>query len=953
MTNYAATPASNLQAMINALLPGDVLTLGAGTFSNAAINVTVSGNETEPITIRGTIATDGSHSTILSTPGGTTQGWKITGSYIHIEGVDVQNATRGFELSAASHVKIWDVWIRYCPNEGVWVHNNSHHIFLWSIWVGTVDLPAANFTIGYRVGTPNASWTNANTPDRTNNVHIYDAKVSWIKGWTVQVCEGAHHVLVEDVFGDQSSGPTNRPAKGSANGDGGFNSRGDFVQFVRCFCAAPTVNYFKIDRITVGGVEYGHSQELKGGGGRPFGVPDPDNFDPNLYFPGVASNTNDLKVYRNFFDVYRVPVNGFDDTGGSWAAHGWKVPAELFTKMDISGPARRYTLEPLPFGQYFAFGDMQWRVAGDPSQVIPFTTPLTYGNEFVVDRPGGRVVGYAYQRRVTEIAPTLFRVYREEFDENVYLKKAPPSPVLEEYASYEDWSQAFLAWEEVYGNWLYSSPDYLAMPSNTAVVETTKVIPSSSFTGQKWVFGYIDNPFDLIPNYHYQAAFLFPTGTWVSGHIGHSMGLFIQDFWGRSYGANSIVSGPLTVPTCRLTGQIANDDSVSGLDNRPGNVTTRYFSAGPSRQPSGLLYRSLPGETMVWPDMSVLGSAVPMSPIVSYARTVPETVTVTPDMDLQNILDTRIPGDTVIISGTHRGAFVTRESGVDVKPIHLVGDGTARLRYRFGRQGALPALHIKSSYIWVENIVFEEAAKGLLIENGVKGIRVEDCTAQFVAGDGFVAQEDSEDICFISCHTTDTGLSKVTGSGFRIGRHAGSWIQDSHPDGTTKVLVQDCTVTRAYGAGITACDGATLILVKTCSVNHTAGNTPSGVSAGTYYDPAAGYWSRADQIQFEACTVTGAPGAGFLIFDSTWYPNTTNYGRLQEVKGGSSTGQGDAGVVSQSEGLKVYADFTVGTGTRIREIAGGWAAAGSSVAATAFRELGFASVAQHYPPNEA
>jgi len=52
-------------------------------------------------------------------------------------------------------------------------------------------------------------------------------------------------------------------------------------------------------------------------------------------------------------------------------------------------------------------------------------------------------------------------------------------------------------------------------------------------------------------------------------------------------------------------------------------------------------------------------------------------------------------------------------------------------------------------------------------------------------------------------------------------------------------------------------------------------------------------------------------------------------------------------VVSQSEGLKVYADFT-STSPRIREIEGGWSAAGSSVAVTAFRELVFDSVAQHY-----
>jgi hypothetical protein len=341
------------------------------------------------------------------------------------------------------------------------------------------------------------------------------------------------------------------------------------------------------------------------------------------------------------------------------------------------------------------------------------------------------------------------------------------------------------------------------------------------------------------------------------------------------------------------------------------------------------------------------GMAMALDVIVSFARTVTEIITVTPDMNLQDILDSRIPGDTVIVSGIHTGIFVMRESGTEAKPIHIMGDGTARLRYRFGRDSSLPAFRVKASYIWLQNLILEEASGGLVIENGSISTRVDGCTAQFVRDEGFVVQEDSEDTCFINCIAHDTGLGQVRGDGFRVGRHASAWIQDSHPDATSRVLLQGCSAYRNHGNGFSACDGSTQVVMKTCSVNYTLGTPPPLSNV----DGASAYYSRADQIQFVSCTALGAPSAGFQIFDSEWWPNTRDFGRAQEVKGGSSTGHGDAGVVSQSEGCKVYVDFTA-SGTRVREIEGGWSAAGSNVAVNIFRELVWHSVSQHYPPNE-
>lgn len=945
MTNYAATPA-DFQAKVNALLPGDRLTLAAGTYSSATI--AVNGTPEEHIEIIGYMNQDGTWGSQFS--GGTT-GLTITGSYLHIASLLFTGATHGVVFNNASHVKLFEFCVEKCTGEGLQVRNNSHHIFLWSFLMDAFDAAQPRMAKGIQVGTPSASWTNVNTPDRTNNVSIYGGQTAGVKGWGIEVCEGAHHVLIEDVYADMGD-TANRPAAGAVNGDGNFRSRGDWVHWVRCFSFTPTVNGWKLDQVTVGGVTYGHNQVMKGCGSRPNS--------PGPWFAPVASNTTDLKVYRLYWDCFATVFPAFDDTGGTWAQRGWMVPAQLYAPMEIGSPAKTYTLQPLPYGHFQIFWQNSWRGRLDGGYEL-FPNSLTIATEFVVDKPNGRLVGFAYWKLAPECAPTKFKLWREEavpLDYPVGLRPedAPRGPKREDYPDVQSYNDALLVAIDIASQFNLAATATGVFQAATAIQETSATItqPQSWGAGilanQRWIFQYLAQPYDLIPNYHYLASFLFPAQSTDGGNDGWSMGVLFPDFWGRSYGQNGIINGPVRAPAARSSMPAAN---LLGYDNRPGNVVNRG-NGSTTRVSAYDDAMHLPGEQIAYPSFGLLGGqAAPLDVIVSFARTVPETVTVTPDMDLQKIFDTRIPGDTVIVSGLHRGEFVLRESGTEAKPIHVRGDGTGVLRYRFGRLGRLPALHIKASYLWVEDLILEEGSKGLLIENGAVSIRVENCTARFVRDEGFVAQEDAQDVCFIGCATTDTGLGKILGSGFRVGRHAGSWIQDSHPDATQRVLLQGCAVTRAYGPGFVTCDGATQILVKSCTVDHTAGNTPVGVAAGTYYDPAAGYWSRSDQIQFVGCTVAGAPGAGFLIFDSTWWPNTTNFGRLQEVKGGSSTGQGDAGVVSQSEGCKVYVDFTVGTGTRIREIEGGWAAAGGSVAVTGFREMAFNSVAQHYPPIEA
>ena len=942
MTNYTAGP-GDAQSKINALLPGDVLTLNAGSYGSLSFGV--NGSLANEIKILGLIDSSG-------TPGPQLSGTiTITGSYLHIEGINVIAAsTTAINVNNGSHVKFRNCGLSGGAGPAVWIHNNSHHICFWGFEIYTPT--GTTFSQGVRVGTPSASWANVNTPDRTNNVHVFDGQTFKIPGWGVQVCEGAHHVVVEDVSVDAGDSG-DLPAVGAAGGDGSFFSRGDNVQLIRCWSTGPKVNYFKCDRVTVGGVTYGLRQEIKGGGGRPHA--DLGTEGQQWYAP-VASNTDDLKVYDVFFNVFKVVFPPYDDTGGTWTTHGgWIAPGQLFKRMEIAGPASNYRLpdEILPYGQVYAMHDIYWTgIGGAADQTI---VAQTYGTCFTVTEAGGWLVGFAYYRLNSNVAPTIARLYRMEFNDDWSLQRreggeGPNAPLQEDFPSLNDWADAMLVWVEVYFNWMAADPRTQTLRFERPIVETTVNLPASSRTTPGWVFNYIPTPYPLIKYYQYNASFYFPENKVPTNTPGWSVGLLFFDFWGRSYGANGFKSGPLQVLTTRITGQIAGDASVSNLDNRPGNICNRR-TASPSTigNASNNQNLPLPGEVITPPFVGAFGGAAyALVPIVSFARVIPETITVTPDMDLQAILDTRIPGDTVIISGTHRGEYTMRQSGSVTKPIHIKGDGTARVRYRFGQMSFLPAFHVKASYLWLSNIIFEQGRHGVLIENASVSVRVENCVAQFVRDEGFVAQEDSVDVCFVGCSTTDTGIGKIEGSGFRVGRPAGAWIEDAHPDNTHRVLIQSCTVVRAYGSGITCCDGATEILVKSCSVDHSQGNTPPV----TNVDGAHGYFSRADRIQFISCTAIGAPGAGFQLYDSEWYPNDTDFGRLIEVKGGSSTGHGDAGVVSQSEGLKVYVDFTGTPPPRIREIEGGWSAAGGSVAVTGFRELGFDSAAQNFPPNE-
>jgi hypothetical protein len=105
-TVYEIGPADDLPAAISALVPGDELVLGGGTYSIAQLfEVTVSGTSGMPITIR---AKDG-EVPIITRPDANQNTMNVVGSYLTFRGLEVTGGSRGIRLQAgASHVTIED-----------------------------------------------------------------------------------------------------------------------------------------------------------------------------------------------------------------------------------------------------------------------------------------------------------------------------------------------------------------------------------------------------------------------------------------------------------------------------------------------------------------------------------------------------------------------------------------------------------------------------------------------------------------------------------------------------------------------------------------------------------------------------------------------------------------------------------------------------------------------------
>jgi hypothetical protein len=278
-----------------------------------------------------------------------------------------------------------------------------------------------------------------------------------------------------------------------------------------------------------------------------------------------------------------------------------------------------------------------------------------------------------------------------------------------------------------------------------------------------------------------------------------------------------------------------------------------------------------------------------------------------------------LPGQTLTIQGLHVVETLVAVSGAADEPITIRGDGGV-IEHPDGRTatGGKYALLITGSYLHFVDLTVGEAGKGIVVD-GASHVRFDRCVGQNTSTEVWKIRGDSAYIYLYDCRVEGGGIGGGGfGEGFYVGDAATNWPTPSVvPDVTNSVTFVRCYATRCKADGWDIKEGAHHVILKDCLVDHTRGNAPAqGASLGD-----SGIYCRADDVQFINTNVRGAPGYGLKLYDTPI--NSVTYGRRNEVWGGISEGHGLAGVGSQQDDLKVYANFRA-SGERVDVVGGGW-----------------------------
>jgi len=970
MTTITVTTANvgTIQGTVNALQPGDTLIFSDGTYTfTGGLTIGCNGTPNNPITILGLNYSgdpaywQGGKAIIQCTSNSGTTAMRITGSYLFIGRFATATATNGISVEGGSHIRLWNIRATKL-NQGVGfrIWKNSHHVFLHKCFAGfknADNIVTQRLTKSFVLGTDSASW--AGVPDLTNNVQFDWCEAYIPYGWGYQIYEGVRNVQLNASGGDYGNAPLNtdgtpnytgtpqgtngHPNAGNATGDGAFISFGTNVRNAYPYAWDPSQNCYIYRKKTVSGIVYGTEQMQMGG----------LQVSPSAY--SITSNDGNFRLYgRLYMEVPDGRTTEYfvigEEEGVHWFTKYWD-PME-FPFLSIGSPAKSYTANPLPYGTTRLFAEFFGST---------YTTALTndayhmtWGNEIEFLEPC-QIIGVAYWRQVaSSYDPDDFIMFNMETWGAVTGATVLPHPVINDGDPLSYFTDNALAQNR-------DASALCVMP------ETARVLTGhwSHTLTNNWAYNYFATPVDInipLANYlvclHWNNVGKTAAGIYTEGlaNVAYAttIAIYAANNFGYQFGVWDVGPAdmlgwqqyPMNLPrqTRNFGVGFLKDYPIYGTRGPGQSTNSGYYDSTLTVGPiDGRAYNKIaqPWQSLSGQDFFYV------DPIVRYGRLHSTTRTVAPGDDLQAVLDTTIPGDVIIIQGTHVGDFVVRNPGTADEPVVIKGDGTAVLQAPFGETATLTAMRCVTNYQYFYNIEFSHAGRGLLIENGVTGIRVENCQAKFTRDEGFIVQESTSDVYIKNCQTTDTGLGGYYGAGIRVGRPGGYWGAIDTPDRCTAVVIEGCTVVRNFGNGIEVHDGCTDIVVTGCTVNYT---TPGGnVPPAGHPWGAAGFWSRADGIQLVGCVVTGAPAAGFHIFDSLW--SNLIYGRGQEIKGGSSANSGDAAVVSQSDDLKVYADFTAtGPNGLARSVENWVIATGTNVAVANFRPRNTSPLAMIYPP---
>jgi hypothetical protein len=241
---------------------------------------------------------------------------------------------------------------------------------------------------------------------------------------------------------------------------------------------------------------------------------------------------------------------------------------------------------------------------------------------------------------------------------------------------------------------------------------------------------------------------------------------------------------------------------------------------------------------------------------------------------LDTALQNAHPGDVIVVSGIHNGAFKTYVHGTESAPITVRGDGTAVLQ----GAGASPGfgMSVRHDYYRFENLRILDYKKGFWVAGASHGIArrihvdgtLEESFKIHHPTSGTISNSPSQYWLFADCSARNTGRGSTGpgtgyGEGFYVGDAEGNWYQ-GQPDTSGYVTFYNCYVTNTRNDGWDAKEGAHHLKLVNCTQDYTGAIEPvPGDELGF-----SGVYCRADHVQAinTRCLALGSGGPAFKLY---------------------------------------------------------------------------------------
>jgi hypothetical protein len=254
--------AGQLTGALSSARPGDVILLGAGTYSGHFV-ATASGTSDAPITLCG------DRSSILD-GGSTKTGYTLYlngASWWRLVGFSVEGGQKGVLTDRASHVLISSIYVHDIGDEGIHLRAFSSDNTIDGVTVRRTGLLRAKFGEGIYVGTANSNWCRYTScaPDTSDRNVIRNSDIAETSAENIDIKEGTTggQIVNNRLSGDGMS-PSGATAwvnvKGNdwtLSGNSGMHSPKDGFQVHRVYAGWGNRNVFRNNKAEVDGPGFG------------------------------------------------------------------------------------------------------------------------------------------------------------------------------------------------------------------------------------------------------------------------------------------------------------------------------------------------------------------------------------------------------------------------------------------------------------------------------------------------------------------------------------------------------------------------------------------------------------------------------------------------------------------------------------------------------------------------